>query len=124
MCKLYPNILNKRIVVYMDINSVIEEEQNGFRKDRSCEDHIYSLTSIIRNRKNEGRGTYTCFIDMAKAFDRVNRDILFIKLANIGVSGNMLEYIKIKFPFKRKACQVYEGGCCRQVSTVVSLVDW
>ena len=30
----------------------------------------------------------------------------------------------IKFPFKRKACQVYEGGCCRQVSTVVSLVVW
>ena len=31
---------------------------------------------------------------MAKAFDRVNRDILFITLANIGVSGNMLESIK------------------------------
>ena len=30
----------------------------------------------------------------------------------------------IKFPFKRKACQVYEGGCCRQVSTVVFLVVW
>ena len=32
--------------------------------------------------------------------------------------------IMIKFPFKRKACQVYEGGCCRQVSTVVSLIVW
>ena len=30
----------------------------------------------------------------------------------------------IKFPFKRKACQVYEGVCCMQVSTVVSLVVW
>ena len=30
----------------------------------------------------------------------------------------------IKFPFKRKACKLYEGGCCRQVSTVVSLVVW
>ena len=30
----------------------------------------------------------------------------------------------VKFPFKRKACQVYEGGCLRQVSTVVSLVVW
>ena len=73
---------------------MIEDEQNGFRKDRPCEDHIYSLTSIIRNRKNEGQDTYTCFVDMAKAFDRVNRDILFIKLANIGISGNMLESFK------------------------------
>ena len=94
MCKLYTNILNKRIVEYMDTNNVLEDVQNGFRRDRSCEDHIYSLTSILRNRKNEGRDTYTCFVDMAKAFDRVNRDILFIKLANIGVSGNMLESIK------------------------------
>ena len=31
---------------------------------------------------------------MSDAFDRVNRDILFITLANIGVSGNMLESIK------------------------------
>ena len=31
---------------------------------------------------------------MAKAFDRVNRDILFIKLANIGISGNLLDSIK------------------------------
>ena len=36
----------------------------------------------------------------------------------------VLSRIKIKFPFKRKACQVYEGGCCRQVSTAVSLVVW
>ena len=32
--------------------------------------------------------------------------------------------LQIKFPFKRKACQVYEGGCSRQVSTAVSLVVW
>ena len=32
--------------------------------------------------------------------------------------------VNIKFPFKRKACQFYGGSCCRQVSTVVSLVVW
>ena len=38
---------------------------------------------------------------------------------------NLLRQLSvIKFPFKRKACQVYEGGCCRQASTVVSLVVW
>ena len=31
---------------------------------------------------------------MDKAFDRVNIDILFIKLANIGMSGNLLDSIK------------------------------
>ena len=42
---------------------------------------------------------------------------------NILVTNKLLQQM-IKFPFKRKAFQVYEGGCCRQVSTVVSLVVW
>ena len=73
---------------------LLETKGQYIKKDTSCEDHIYSSTSIIKKRKNEGQDTYTCFVDMAKAFDRVNRDILFIKLANISVSGNMLESIK------------------------------
>lgn len=95
VCKLYTNILNKRLVKYLETNDILEDEQNGFRKNRSCEDHIFSLTSIIRNRKAEKLDTFTCFVDMAKAFDRVNRDILYIKLANIGLtSGNFIETIK------------------------------
>ena len=31
---------------YMDINNVIEDEQNGFRKNRSCEGHIYAVISL------------------------------------------------------------------------------
>ena len=106
MCKLYTNILNKRIIEYLDINNLTEDEQNGFRKDRSCKDHIYSLTSIIRNRKNMGLDTFTCFVDMAKAFDRVNRDILFVKLANIGISGDILESIKALYADCRASINV------------------
>ena len=94
ICKLYTNILNKRLISYLDSNNIIEDEQNGFRKDQSCEDHIYTLTAIIRNRKASNLSTFACFVDMAKAFDRVNRDILFIHLANIGISGNLLDSIK------------------------------
>ena len=46
------------------------------------------MTSILRNRKNANIDTFTCFVDMQKAFDRVNRDILF------GVTGNFLDTLK------------------------------
>ena len=29
-----------------------EDEQNGFRKNRSCVDYIFDLTAIINNRLN------------------------------------------------------------------------
>ncbi len=46
---IFYGIINKRIVNYCEINNIYEDEQNGFRHKRSCEEHIYTLTSIIRN---------------------------------------------------------------------------
>jgi len=53
-----------------------------------------TLSSILRNRKNANLDTFTCFVDKQKAFDRVNRDILYMKLAEIGVTGNFLHTLK------------------------------
>ena len=49
---------------------------------------------------------FTCFVDMAKAFDRVNRGILFMKLANIGISGDILESIKALYADCRASINV------------------
>ena len=87
--KIYSSILNTRLFEYLEIHEKLIDEQNGFRKLRSCVDHLYVLTSIIRNRKSQGLSTYVCYIDFAKAFDRFDRDSLFVKLAQAGVNGNM-----------------------------------
>ena len=59
------------------------DEQNGFRGNGNCIDHIFSLTSIIKNRKNRGLSIYIAYIDDEKAFDKVDRDLLLYKLLNI-----------------------------------------
>ena len=48
--KVYSSLLNKRIVNFCNIRGIFPDEQNGFRSGRSCEDHIFSLSSIIKNR--------------------------------------------------------------------------
>ena len=58
------------ILDYIDINNVIEDEQNGFRNDRCCEDHIYSLTLIKRNRKIGGGGYVCCTLIAEHALNR------------------------------------------------------
>ena len=79
---------------YTDLTSIVAEEQNGFRKGRSCEDHILTLTSIIKNRLNISKDTFACFIDMKKAFDWVDRDLLFFKLLNYNITGKIYWAIK------------------------------
>ena len=44
--------------------------------DRSCEDHIFTITSDIKNRKRLNIDTFAAFIDFKKAFDFVNRNLI------------------------------------------------
>ncbi|XP_063415945.1 uncharacterized protein LOC134697591 [Mytilus trossulus] len=65
-CKIYADILNTRLSSWLEENNILADEQNGFRKDRGCIEHLYSLTSIITNRKIERLSTFACFIDAKK----------------------------------------------------------
>ncbi len=66
---------------YVETSSLYSEEQNGFRKNRSCEDHLFILSSIIRNRKRERLSTYIAFVDFVNSVDR---NLLFFKLKSMG----------------------------------------
>ena len=78
--KLLCHIMNSRLCDYLESNQLLSEEQNGFRSGRGCADHIFSLHSIVQCRKTLGKDTYAVFIDFRKAFDSVNRDLLWSKV--------------------------------------------
>lgn len=82
--KLYSAVLNSRLKTYLEINDILIEEQNGFRKGRSTIEHISTLTTVLKNNLKKGRNSFCCFIDFQKAFDRVDRHRLFVSLMSVG----------------------------------------
>ena len=80
--KLDCNVLNNRFMKWETENSIIHDAQNGF-----------SLTSFIDSRKFKGQSTFTAFIIFSKAYDSIDRNILFQKLQNIGLNGNTFNAI-------------------------------
>ena len=58
--KIYSSVLNNRLVYYLEDNNVLVNEQNGFHRDRSCTDHVFTLNSIIQKRKE----TFVTLIDL------------------------------------------------------------
>ena len=72
--KIYSKIIAKRLTVIAE--ALVLEEQNGFRKGRSCVDCIFSASHIIEKHREFNIPTYMAFIDFKKAFDSVDRDKL------------------------------------------------
>lgn len=108
--KVYSGILNSRLVNYMEDIDWFVEEQNGFRGGRSCQDHIFSLTSLIRNRLSVKKHTYVAFVDMQKAFDWVDRDLLLLKLLINNIDGNLYRSIKSMYSDTLSAVRI--NGMC------------
>ena len=90
--KLYTSIINERLMSWCEEEGALSEEQGGFKRFRGCSEQIFILSEIIKLRRN--RSTFTMFIDVKKAFDRVFRDGLWLRLWTIGVRGKMWRVIK------------------------------
>lgn len=63
----------------MKNNEIVAKEQNGFRKDHSTTDHIFSLLTICKNKLKDGKQTFRCFVDFRKDFEYVDRVCLFME---------------------------------------------
>ena len=94
VAKAFAKIINNRLCDYLESKNLLQEEQNGFRKGRSCQDHISSLYFLFENRKLSKQDTYACFVDFKKAFDSVPRDLLWKKLIKAGINSKRLTSIK------------------------------
>ena len=95
--KLYTSLLGHRVGGFLEKNHILVDEQNGFRPDRSCVDHIFTICDLLRIRKAQNLETFCSFIDFQKAFDLVDRDFLLYKLSEIGVTGNVYRAIKAMY---------------------------
>ena len=84
--KLYSALINNRLNKYLEENELLSNEQNGFRSSRSCEDHVFTLNSIIGNNPT----VFATFIDLKKAFDFIDRDMLLYKLLLNNIDGKKI----------------------------------
>ena len=95
--KLYSSVLNNRLLPYLEENALLVDEQNGFRSDRSCQDHVFSACTVIRDRLSEKKSTFATFIDLQKAFDLVDRDALLYKLLLNKIDGKFYNSVKAMY---------------------------
>ncbi|UYV69438.1 K02A2.6-like, partial [Cordylochernes scorpioides] len=98
LSKLFTSILKSRLRNWIEGRSIIPENQAGFRKGYSCQDHIFTLLSLIQlTLRRKRRKLYAFFVDLKKAFDTVPHSLLWSKLGELGLDFRFVNLIRNYF---------------------------
>ena len=106
--KIFEKILCKRLVKFLELNKILFDFQFGFRRLHSTTLALIEFTDNIRNILDEGNYAISIFIDLTKAFDAVDHEILLDKLDRYGIRGHANSFFR-SYLSKRKQYTVING---------------
>lgn len=103
---VFEKLIVRRIMSFLEGQSILTPCQHGFRKGRSTDTAVLSLSELINFHLNNNRTVVGIFLDIKKAFDTVNHSILLNKLECYGFRGMCLEFFKSYLENRKQAVQV------------------
>ena len=92
--KIMEKLMASRLTNFLELHEIIYPNQFGFRAGYSTSHSLISITENIRKSLDNGKFGCGVFIDLKKAFDTVNHDILLTKLENYGIRDEALDWFK------------------------------
>jgi hypothetical protein len=92
--KLLEKIMYSRLFNFLSVNKVLYDYQFGFRKNYSTGLALLEVTDSIYQSLDKGDFCCGVYLDLQKAFDTVNHDILLKKLYNYGIRGIVYQWFK------------------------------
>ena len=95
--KIIEKVAAHQLYDFFEQNVLLTKSQYGFRKGMSTESAVCTLYDTIVSNIDSGKFTLSVFLDLAKAFDSIDRDILLKKLECYGVRGSALLFLKSYF---------------------------
>ena len=92
--KLFETILCKRLFRFLEINHILFDYQFGFRKLHSTTLALIEFPDNIRKVLDEGNYAISAVVDLTKAFDTVDHEILLDKMDRYGIRGHANDFCK------------------------------
>ena len=92
--KIFEKIIYTRLYGFLASNGTLHDSQFGFRKGHSTSHALNYTTHYIKEALTKGNHVLGIFIDLSKAFDTIDHDILLDKLHNYGIRGEAHSLLK------------------------------
>ena len=90
--KVFEKVVFKQLYNYCESNGLIYKSQYGFREKHSTELACAEYVDKMLNELDKKKIPISVFIDLSKAFDTLDHNIMLYKLEHYGVSGTTLNW--------------------------------
>ena len=94
MSKILEKIIHKRLYTFLNSQNIFYHSQYGFRPKHSTINAITEFTSHILSSFDKHEYSLSVFLDLSKAFDTIDHNILLRKLNYYGVRGVALDWFR------------------------------
>ena len=84
----------ERLKKFFLLNEVLHEKQYGFRENSTTELTVNQVVDELTEASEKKLINCSVFLDLAKAFNTVNHNILISKLKSYNIKGSMLSLLK------------------------------
>lgn len=110
ICKIMESLVRDKMVEHMCENSLFSKYQHGFVPLLNCMTNLLTCMEKWSEILENNDAVDVLYTDFAKAFDRVPHKRLLMKLKGVGITGNVLNWIK-GFLSNRLQCVRVEDQC-------------
>ena len=117
--KTWERVLRKKMVNYLEVNNMMDPNQHGARRNRSCLSQLLEHHDELLKMMEDGANVDVVYSDFEKAFDKVDHEELINKMkTKFNMKGKILKWLQ-SFLNNRKQ-QVLIEGRKSKMSKVVS----
>lgn len=116
--KIFEKIMAKRMVSFLNSGNFFCESQFGFREGKNTEDALVMFLEEVHSNLDRNRKVAGLFVDLTKAFDLVDHNLLLSKLYKAGFRGSIYHWFASYLKGRKQMVR-----CNGANSDIMSLID-
>ena len=92
--KIFERSATNQLIKYLEEHNLLNSNQHAYRKAHSTVTCLFQVTNYLYTLFDDKKTSAVISLDLSKAFDSINHNLLLNKLSTMGLSEESLHWIK------------------------------